>query len=156
MQYADSLEVTEDLVELIKTKKLKELIDTEDIEELMMNPTEYDRARKEYFLDLTADTFREWYEENGDREELLGWLNELSLDLLVYRGDLIETIPSEERYRNTGTFIYDGDKVIGLDYEEYTDYGAPPKYLVDEFGTEYWNGVLGYNVLQHYTRGRFE
>ena len=65
------------------------------------------------------------------------------------RGDIIENIP-ESGYRSNGVYMFDGEKVIGLNYD-FDDYGSPSKeFLVfKEFSPDYWNYELNVNNIYH-------
>ena len=65
------------------------------------------------------------------------------------RGDIISLIPDEDRYRNDGCFIFDGDKVIPLD-TEFDDYGHLPSSIQvsdTEFSITHWQDVVGHNCI---------
>ena len=58
------------------------------------------------------------------------------------RGDIIENI-SKSGYRTQGIYMFDGEKIIDLNYEIY-DYGTPSKeFLVfKEFCPDYWDCIF--------------
>lgn len=65
------------------------------------------------------------------------------------RGDIISLIPDEERYRNDGCFIFDGDKVIPLD-TEFDNYGHLPSSIQvsdTEFSIIHWRDIVGHNCI---------
>lgn len=73
-------------------------------------------------------------------------LVEREADLL--RGDIIQE--EWEDYRNTGTYIYDGDEIIELD-DFPDDYGTLPKQFLglSEFPIKYWEGRIVHNNWIH-------
>lgn len=65
------------------------------------------------------------------------------------RGDTISPIPKAERYRNTGVSIWNGEKVIPLDYS-IDEYGSVPqefKITDSEFSFTYWLDVIAHNSI---------
>lgn len=151
MSRASSITVDDELYDGVQKYLAKLFMKNyyEDVlEALLMDKNEFDRAVIKHDLFMTREKYQEWCFENTKIVlKILNSMDNIRKNLM--RGDLVETISEENRYRNQGTFIYDGEKIIELDYEEYTDYGAPPKFLVDEFGNNYWDGVLSYNIFEY-------
>ena len=58
------------------------------------------------------------------------------------RGDIIENI-FKSGYRTQGIYMYDGEKIIDLNYEIY-DYGSPSKefMIFNEFPPDYWDCIF--------------
>lgn len=96
------------------------------------------------------------YSDGDDNEEILKqltkYLEEHSIE--VKQGDVIELI-CESGYRNTGVFLYDGEKVINL-YAEVDDYGSvPPEMKILDFKApaekffepKHWLGEIDHNSI---------
>jgi hypothetical protein len=67
----------------------------------------------------------------------------------IKKGDTVTLIKAYERYRNTHVYIYDGEKVIELEYD-IDDYGHVPKQFVvsdSEFSPDYWVDVIDHNKI---------
>jgi hypothetical protein len=79
-----------------------------------------------------------------------------SLDIYVHnnmkeikKGDVITLIKEEGRYRNTGTFIYDGESVCDL-CDIIDEYGSVPPILQVsdiEFSPYHWMNVIVHNNI---------
>ncbi len=107
-------------------------------------------------LGLSWDS--EWEEYNKDNEpvhdeDIAALLTEHICEkgIAVKRGDVVglhaNTI--EDRYRNTDTFIYDGETVTVLEYD-IDQYGAlPPSIQVTdtEFSPQYWQYTIAHNSI---------
>lgn len=68
-------------------------------------------------------------------------------NISVRRGDIIDTIDENNRYRNDGKFVWDGEKVLSLEYDV-DDYGAIPKTFIvssQEFAPNYWENTIDHN-----------
>jgi hypothetical protein len=69
----------------------------------------------------------------------------------VRRGDIIQTIPSKERYRNTGTLIWNGYNLLALEAEiEIDDYGfVPREFAVSDtnFSPDWWSKAVCHNDI---------
>lgn len=102
-------------------------------------------------------TFPELYQwvNDGDYQWADGCDDKIGTDLLldilntmnfgrVRRGDFIDAIPKVHRYRNAGTYAWDGGKVIPLCYSD-CDYGVPPFQVINEFPIHSWDDVNGHN-----------
>lgn len=68
------------------------------------------------------------------------------------RGDLVETVAPELRYRNDGTFIFDGKNIVFLDYEIIDNDGTPSLSMIHEFGENHWDRVLSYKWKKNKNR----
>jgi hypothetical protein len=67
----------------------------------------------------------------------------------IRRGDLVTIFPNEERYRNDGTGIWDGERLRNLSGNP-DDYGTiPEEFMVDEenFAPDWWVNVIAHNNL---------
>lgn len=90
---------------------------------------------------------------NYDEGAVAAQLTELVVEraLTPKRGDIISLVPDEERYRNDGCFIFDGDKVIPLGSEaNIDDYGYVPSSIQvsdTEFSITHWRDVVGHNCI---------
>jgi len=62
----------------------------------------------------------------------------------VRRGDFINAIPEDKRYRNSCTYAWDGGKVIPLCYRD-CDYGVPPFQVINEFPIHSWDDLNRHN-----------
>lgn len=65
----------------------------------------------------------------------------------IRRGDLINVLADEERYRNDGTHIWDGEHVIALS-EDPDEYGTVPRQFVvteTEFSPGWWQEGICHN-----------
>ena len=65
----------------------------------------------------------------------------------IKRGDIVSVIPEDERYRNDGLFIWNGEKVIELDFS-IDEYGSvPPEFIITytEFSVDWWRGIIKHN-----------
>lgn len=88
-----------------------------------------------------------------NEEEVAAQLTELVAErsLAVKRGDIVAIQTDEERYRNTGCFIFDGTKVIPLgDEHEIDEYGyVPPSIQVSdtEFSITHWEDTIAHNSI---------
>ncbi len=87
--------------------------------------------------------------EDEDMELLNEKLLPYVIGLDVKRGDIIH-LESDGDYRNDGKYIYDGEKIVQLDYDM-DDYGAIPsnfKILDDNltFSATYWVDVIAHNT----------
>ncbi len=75
-------------------------------------------------------------------------LTEYVKDMSIGRGDLITIQKAEDRVRNENLFIYDGSRVVSLDYDE-SDIGHLPRFCAvggeDGFDPHYWLGALPEN-----------
>jgi len=142
---ASSILVEDELHDFVKDYFIKKFLNKFQgarLEQLFLDKPNFDQVSEECRLFMTHDEAAAWCSKNPHK--VLGILNHLDIvKLEASRGDLIETISDKNRYRNDGTFIYDGKKVVELDYL-HSDYGRPPKYLIQEFGDDYWDGVLSY------------
>lgn len=70
----------------------------------------------------------------------------------VQRGDIIH-LEHEGDYRNHGNYMYDGEKIVSLDYDSYNGYGVQPKeFGIPDldllFSREHWSDQLAYNVIR--------
>lgn len=71
--------------------------------------------------------------------------------ILIRRGDVVSLLPQSKRYRNDFTYIWNGEKVIELDYT-IDDYGSvPPEFVVTdtEFSPDYWIHAIAHNGIFH-------
>jgi len=77
-------------------------------------------------------------------------INTRALPLLegIRRGDVVHFEEFSD-YRNEGKLIYDGAKLISLNYE-FDDYGClPPEFTVNEFGSQYFLETIDHNSIVH-------
>ena len=68
-------------------------------------------------------------------------------NIYIRRGDIIDTIKYDNRYRNDGKFIWDGENAIFLECD-IDDYGAIPKSFIvspNEFSPKYWEKTICHN-----------
>lgn len=68
----------------------------------------------------------------------------------IRRGDVVH-LEAADNYRNTGKYIYDGYRIINLNYD-YDEYGAVPNEfkVIDEFPIHYWTSVIAHNGIVHF------
>lgn len=87
------------------------------------------------------------YDQDND-PDFLRKLNEyVKENLKPTRGDIIDTVFEEHRYRNEGKYIFDGKNVIKLDYDV-DDYGAVPPEFQD-FAIGWWKDTIDHNNIQY-------
>jgi hypothetical protein len=87
--------------------------------------------------------------EDSDSDTLIETITAYvkSKGMKVKRGDTITLIEGRSRYRNENVYMWDGTKVIYLDYEV-DDYGSVPSQFVvsdTEFAPDYWLHVIDHN-----------
>lgn len=73
-------------------------------------------------------------------------------NIILSRGDIINTIIEENRYGNDGKYIWNGDSVDLLVYNIDLRHGSvPPKYIVndDNFAPAYWSDEIYHNGIFH-------
>lgn len=68
----------------------------------------------------------------------------------VHRGDVLH-VKAMGDYRNEGKFMYDGLKIVDLDYTR-DEYGAVPAEfkVIDEFPIRYWTDAIEHNGIVHF------
>lgn len=90
------------------------------------------------------------YKKDNNDPDSLETLNEYieNTDILK-RGDIVNILEEKERYRNDGSYIWDGKKLIDLNYGDYDDYGYVPKeFDISEFGPkDYFSNSIDHNHL---------
>lgn len=65
----------------------------------------------------------------------------------IRRGDMINVLADDDRYRNDGTHAWDGEKAIPLD-EEPDEYGTVPRQFEvteTEFAPDWWRAAVCHN-----------
>ena len=73
----------------------------------------------------------------------------------IKRGDLISFF-GEDKYRNNGVFIYNGNQVVCLDSSK-DEYGnLPSSFTVEEFGVKYWENCIEHNSLVWFTPSKYD
>lgn len=108
-----------------------------------------------FYIEPVAVNLTEEEIDNFDynEEEVAALLTELVAErsLAVRRGDIVSIQTDEERYRNSGCFVFDGSKVIPLGSEaEIDDYGyVPPSIQVSdtEFSITHWSDIVAHNSI---------
>jgi len=111
---------------------------------------------KSYYVD--AHIFSKVYENDDsdydsgyDQDEDPDFLRKLNEYVKLYlkpaRGDIIDTVFEDRRYRNEGKYIFDGKNVIELDFE-IDDYGAVPPQFQD-FAIGWWKDTIAHNNMQY-------
>lgn len=88
-------------------------------------------------------------EEEGIINEIIGKLNEyiINNNIQIKRGDIIDTVKYEERYRNEGKFIWTGFEVIELSFD-IDEYGAVHNSFIvspNNFSPGYWVNNIAHN-----------
>jgi hypothetical protein len=71
----------------------------------------------------------------------------LDNNILIKRGDVIDIIKEEDRYRNDGKLIWNGEKALFLE-TSIDEYGAVPKEFIvyeEEFSPDYWSSNITHN-----------
>lgn len=88
----------------------------------------FDVSNLKYIKDLKRKgvEFEVFESDDADYEEIFAKTLKLLGDKNLAKGDLI--FFCGDGYKNDGIAIYDGEKIIQLDYE-YDDYGCLPKYF---------------------------
>jgi hypothetical protein len=123
-----------------KSPQFKQLIIENNIKEIVKMkgfPRKSGHCKSYAVSALYDDDEKDHYDANTLRTKVLGRLHNLNYDLV--RGDLI-LFEGFDGYRNDGVDIYDGCKIINLDYD-IDDYGALPKeFTVIKNGVpvDYW------------------
>ncbi len=90
---------------------------------------------------------------NEEKENILNMLNqdeELQLFLRqqnIRRGDVVH-IAVIGSYRNEGKYIYDGKKLVDLEYRG-DEYGSVPSnfHVIEEFPIHYWTDIIVHNHI---------
>lgn len=97
-------------------------------------------------------TVVDYQDELLDENNIEYILNRLNLyinnnNIELDRGDIIDTIPEDIRYRNEGKFIWTGIEAIELS-SDVDEYGAVPNSFIvsnHEFSITYWMGTINHN-----------
>ena len=109
--------------------------------------------KKSKIVELSGEDFPEMaarIQEDEVSEEDLQWMTDQIIphlsDLPLLRGDVFH-LEWQEEYRNSGKFIWDGEKVLELD-GALDDYGAVPKeFSFPEFPIDHFYESIDHNNL---------
>lgn len=108
---------------------------------------------KSILIELGLINVSKYISFNFNNENMIA--NKLTLyiknnNIILTRGDIINTVIEEDRFENDGKFIWNGNSVDILNYDN--NYGIIPyNYIVDDnnFAPDYWSGEIYNNCVFH-------